>query len=195
MTQIHFTDEMQKEIYDQVFGKNRKWLKEAVAYVHRVRRGYPEDDPRWNDKTTVDHVLYYVTVAKGMKLDATLDDRNVMVKVRRWLDNNPCIMPEAPKAFVPAPDHGLDIEAEMNRAMSAHIVSETDAKIISEQLDATPAPPEPPAPTSEPPVTTPEVTKKVVKKKATKKKASKKKATKKKTSKKKTTKKKVSKKT
>ena len=145
---IHFTPEMQDEIYNQVFGKDRRWLSQAVGYVHRTRRGYPDDDPRWTEATTIDHILYYIAAAKSMQKDATLDDRNIQVQLRRWLDNNPCILPEMPTSFETdkaGPDHGIDLEAEMTAAMSAHIVSEAHADIIAEKLAESPPVP-PPAP-------------------------------------------------
>ena len=92
--ELQFSNELQERIYEQVPVRDRKWLGDAVAYVRSTRRGYPPDDARWNDDTTVDHILYYVTVATSIQKDATLDVKNVAAKIRRYLDTNPCIVGE-----------------------------------------------------------------------------------------------------
>lgn len=176
-SEIYFTDKMQREIYEQVVGKNTKWLHEAVAYVRRTRKQYPPDDPRWTDQVVVDHILYYVNVANAIQKDATLDDRNVLVGIRQWLDNNPHPLP--PK------DEVIDVGAKINEVMGEAIAAKLDDEIVSEpepSPEPSPEPPAPPEPSPEPSPTPP--TKKVGKKKASKKKVSKKKVSKKKTTKK-----------
>ena len=115
MMELQFSEELQKEIYEQVIGNDRNWLSEAVPYVRRVRRGYPPDDPRWTDQTTIDHILYYVTIAKTLDRDATLDMRNIRVRVKEYIDANPCIIKEiAPPPRVenvPVPDTIKEIVA------------------------------------------------------------------------------------
>lgn len=214
MTRIVFTPEMQDKIYNQVFGNDRRWLSEAVAYVNRTRRGYPEDDPRWTEDTTIDHILYFIIAAKGLEKDATLDDRNLVVNLRRWLDNNPCILPEMPKPEpTPQASMTLDIltydkendqydhvratpeehdEFVENKDQIDLDVEREINEALGETLvtDADARMIEGLLEPADEPASTPTP----VKKKATKKKASKKKATKKKVTKKKSTKKKVSKK-
>jgi hypothetical protein len=159
---VYFTPAVQEAIYQQVPPEDRKWLFEAVAYVKRTRRGYPPDDPRWTDEALIEHVLYYVAVAKYIARDATLDDRNVLIRIRSALDNNPC-----PLRPVTAPEVPYIIIDEVDNDMPWDDIVDTLA--MEESIETPDVPPE----------ATPKA-KPQTKKKASKKKASKKKVTRKK---------------
>ena len=203
--ELQFSDDLQRRVYEQVHGKDRKWLGEAVLYVRSVRRSYPPDDPRWNDDTTLDHILYYITVANSFQRDATLDIKNVLVHVRLYLDKNPCILEPLPEPVVeveikvepepvllpivkvvePDPESERrvfyaptgEMSGEQIEGHLSKVKDEMRQKNGSDQVEVDPIPEPEPEPTS-----TPVVKKKTAKKRATKKKT-RKRVTKKKTTK------------
>lgn len=161
--ELHFTDELQKEILELVPNVHYRWLAHAVEYTKRVRRGYPDNFEAWTDDVTVDHILHYIDMCKLASRDATLDERNIVSLVNMHLQENPCrIRPRAtPVAQIEAEQ--VELPEEVEQAMKA-AMQKTSEVIDDGEL----APPKAPK-------------KKVTKRKTTKKKkVSKKKVSKKK---------------
>lgn len=139
--ELQFSEELQRHIFELVNPPDRKWLMAAAEYVRLARRGFPPDFPDWDDDVTIDHILHFINMCKLAKVDASLDDRNILSAVKFHVQSNPLPVRKKNRTAPPVAEPAkvelepVDVVVEMTKTVSVDIANDLDDKMIEDALE------------------------------------------------------------